>query len=90
MSGAVIYTDLDGTLLDHHTYAFDEALETIKALKDRGIPIIPCTSKTRAETLSLMQAMDIDGPIIVENGACLLYTSPSPRDRSLSRMPSSA
>ena len=23
-------------------------------------------------------------------GACLLYTSPSPRDRSLSRMPSSA
>ena len=25
-----------------------------------------------------------------ENSACLLYTSPSPRDRSLSRMPSSA
>ena len=24
------------------------------------------------------------------NGICLLYTSPSPRDRSLSRMPSSA
>ena len=28
---------------------------------------------------------EIDGP-----GVCLLYTSPSPRDRSLSRMPSSA
>ena len=26
----------------------------------------------------------------VSNGSCLLYTSPSPRDRSLSRMPSSA
>ena len=25
-----------------------------------------------------------------EMGICLLYTSPSPRDRSLSRMPSSA
>ena len=25
-----------------------------------------------------------------EHGGCLLYTSPSPRDRSLSRMPSSA
>ena len=25
-----------------------------------------------------------------ESGSCLLYTSPSPRDRSLSRMPSSA
>ena len=28
--------------------------------------------------------------IIQESGACLLYTSPSPRDLSTSRMPSSA
>ena len=28
--------------------------------------------------------------IIGRNGACLLYTSPSPRDRTRSRMPSSA
>ena len=81
MSGAVIYTDLDGTLLDHHTYAFDEALETIKALKDRGIPIIPCTSKTRAETVSLMQAMDIHGPMIIENGAAIWV----PQDWGLER-----
>ena len=27
---------------------------------------------------------------LVEEGACLLYTSPSPRDRTRSRMPSSA
>ena len=26
----------------------------------------------------------------IQNGACLLYTSPSPRDRQKSRMPSSA
>ena len=71
MSSAVIYTDLDGTLIDHHTYAFDEARETIKALKDRGIPIIPCTSKTRAETVTLMQTMGIDGPMIIENGAAI-------------------
>ena len=79
MSSAVIYTDLDGTLLDHHTYAFDEALGTIKALKDRGIPIIPCTSKTRAETVSLMQAIGIDGPMIIENGAAIWV----PRDWGL-------
>ena len=29
-------------------------------------------------------------PILSNGGTCLLYTSPSPRDRSLSRMPSSA
>ena len=37
MSIAVIYTDLDGTLLDHHTYSFEAALETVHALRDRGI-----------------------------------------------------
>ena len=86
MSSAVIYTDLDGTLLDHHTYAFDEALETVKALKDRGIPIIPCTSKTLAETASLMQAMDIDGPMIIENGAAIWV----PQDWGLERPAGSA
>ena len=31
-------------------------------------------------------------PVIIQiyNNGCLLYTSPSPRDRSVSRMPSSA
>ena len=29
-------------------------------------------------------------PYSVHEGACLLYTSPSPRDRTRSRMPSSA
>ena len=29
-------------------------------------------------------------PILISSVICLLYTSPSPRDRSLSRMPSSA
>ena len=48
MSSAVIYTDLDGTLLDHHTYAFDEALEATgfvpeqvwgERIEDRGSQI---------------------------------------------------
>ena len=30
------------------------------------------------------------GSYYVQGGACLLYTSPSPRDRTRSRMPSSA
>ena len=29
-------------------------------------------------------------PILQKNKSCLLYTSPSPRDATLSRMPSSA
>ena len=30
------------------------------------------------------------GAPVITNDGCLLYTSPSPRDRSVSRMPSSA
>ena len=33
---------------------------------------------------------NIYGPLLIIAGACLLYTSPSPRDATLSRMPSSA
>ena len=71
MSMAVVYTDLDGTLLDHYTYAFNEALETIKSLKARGVHIVPCTSKTRAETVKLMRDLELEGPMIVENGAAI-------------------
>ena len=34
--------------------------------------------------------MTIEGAAMVDIGACLLYTSPSPRDQRGSRMPSSA
>ena len=33
---------------------------------------------------------DLDEAVVVDPNACLLYTSPSPRDATLSRMPSSA
>ena len=32
----------------------------------------------------------VGAAILDQDGACLLYTSPSPRDATLSRMPSSA
>ena len=47
--------------------------------------------------LALEKAREIDQRILIEEGlevreieCCLLYTSPSPRDRTRSRMPSSA
>ena len=39
---------------------------------------------------AFIAAMQDDSPIKNKVGACLLYTSPSPRDRTRSRMPSSA
>ena len=46
-------------------------------------------SKAVKGTYSVLLASVIDKGS-TEKGACLLYTSPSPRDRTRSRMPSSA
>jgi mannosyl-3-phosphoglycerate phosphatase len=51
------------------------------AARIAAYPIIPCTSKTRAETLNLMQTIGIDGPMIIENGAAIWV----PQDWGLER-----
>ena len=42
------------------------------------------------ESENLTIYLDFYSPAIIDYKACLLYTSPSPRDGLLSRMPSSA
>lgn len=67
----IVSTDLDGTLLDHHSYDWHDALPAIEELKVRGIPIVFNTSKTLAEAAALQKAMDISAPLIVENGSAM-------------------
>ena len=69
----VIFTDLDGSLLDHGDYSFSGALPMLKYLRTRKIPLIYTTSKTRQECLVLQEAMGICAPFIVENGACVCF-----------------
>lgn len=68
-SSTVIFTDMDGTLLDHHTYSFAAAKPTLEALAERQIPVIPNTSKTFAEMVELREKIGLHGPFIIENGA---------------------
>lgn len=66
----VIVTDLDGTLLDHHSYSWSDAAEALSKAHALGIPIVPCTSKTFAETRPLADAIGLTNcPIICENGS---------------------
>jgi mannosyl-3-phosphoglycerate phosphatase len=67
----LIFTDLDGTLLDPLTYSFQSALPALKTLKKRGIPLIFCTSKTRAETEKIRRQTENTHPFIVENGGAI-------------------
>ena len=67
----LIFTDLDGSLLDHHTYSFAPAANYLERLETQGIPVIPITSKTRAEVLSLRATINNQHPFIIENGAAI-------------------
>ncbi|GHE97383.1 HAD-IIB family hydrolase [Thalassotalea profundi] len=67
----LIFTDLDGTLLDHYTYKADAALSTLAQLAAVDIPVILNTSKTKAELTAITKELAITTPFIVENGAAV-------------------
>jgi mannosyl-3-phosphoglycerate phosphatase len=71
MTQLLIFTDLDGTLLDHHTYSFAAALPALAEIKARKIPLILISSKTRAELLDIHKELELDTPFISENGAAI-------------------
>lgn len=74
----LVFSDLDGSLLDHHDYSFEAALPAVEALRERGVPLILCSSKTRAEIEPLRAQLGNRDPFIVENGAAVFVPGGSP------------
>jgi mannosyl-3-phosphoglycerate phosphatase len=71
----LIFTDLDGSLLNHGDYSFDAAVPALSRIKGSGIPLILTTSKTRREVELLQKDLGIDDPFIIENGAAIYFPS---------------
>lgn len=67
----VIFTDLDGSLLDHDTYSHQPADALLSTLKNARVPVVLCTSKTAAEVRVLREELGNTDPFIVENGAAI-------------------
>ena len=66
----LIVTDLDGSLLDHHTYRWDAAADWLAELQRHQVPVVLCSSKTAAEIVPLQKRLGLAGvPFIAENGA---------------------
>lgn len=70
-SNWLVITDLDGTLLDHHTYSWSAAQAALDFLHRKNIPVVINTSKTAAEVHSLQKQIGLDAPFIVENGSAI-------------------
>lgn len=68
----LVFTDLDGTLLNHHDYSFEPARPAIDSLIERRIPIIFNTSKTQAESVKLARKIGLSHPLVIENGGALV------------------
>ncbi|RMF26589.1 MAG: HAD-IIB family hydrolase [Cyanobacteria bacterium J083] len=77
--GLIIFTDLDGTLLNQHDYDYTPALPALEELKSFKIPVIPVTSKTRAEVEFLCDEIDLHEPFVVENGSGIFIDSKDTR-----------
>ena len=88
-SKILIFTDLDGTLLDRDNFKFDKVINYVRELIQKDIHIIPNSSKTLGEINNFNLELDEDLPFIVENGAAIyklnLINSSFPEKISLSR-----
>jgi mannosyl-3-phosphoglycerate phosphatase len=68
----LIFTDLDGTLLNEDDYSFQEALPAIELLKTYDIPVMLVSSKTCDEIFVLRKQLDNGYPFVCENGALIV------------------
>lgn len=73
MPKIVVFSDVDGTLLDHDTYSYRDAEPALELLRERGIPLVLVTSKTRTEVEPLRKELGNEDPFVVENGAALFF-----------------
>jgi len=71
--GLIIFTDLDGSLLDHADYSFAGAERALAALKESNVPLVMTTSKTRSEVEDLQRRLGLAHPFIVENGGGIFF-----------------
>ena len=79
----LVFSDLDGTLIDHHSYDWSPAMPALAALGSIGAGVVLASSKTAAEIDLLRRDMGLeDWPAIVENGPGCCQPVPRRRPRS--------
>lgn len=69
----IVFSDLDGTLLDHGNYSHAAAAAALARLRQLRVPLIFASSKTAAEIIPLREELGFDHcEAIVENGSGIL------------------
>ena len=68
MTNIIIITDLDGTLLHPVSYSFEDAVPALEEVREANIPVVLCSSKTKAEIEVYRRRINNRDPFISENG----------------------
>lgn len=68
----VIFTDIDGTLLDSRSPDMNKVKDLIGMTQQNGIHLIFCSSKTEQEQNKIKSQVYLPEPYIVENGAAII------------------
>ncbi|WP_143589755.1 HAD-IIB family hydrolase [Thalassospira mesophila] len=71
LTGLVVFTDLDGTLLDHDDYSWEAARPALTRLRENDIPVLAISSKTLAELHALNARHHLFAGLIGENGGAI-------------------
>lgn len=70
----LIFTDVDGCLLNRNDYSYQDALPTLRRLRTIRIPVILSSSKTASELGALVSELELHAaPLICENGARIIW-----------------
>jgi len=67
----IVFTDLDGTLLDRDTYSFERAQPALQLIREKGVPLILISSKTRVEIELYRRKLQNNHPFVSENGGAV-------------------
>ena len=65
----LVALDVDGTLLDPAGELRPTVCDAVMAVQQRGLRVVLCTGRRFRTALPLAQALQLDGPIVVHNGA---------------------
>lgn len=70
---ALFFTDIDGTLIDHNNYCYEESMRGMELLKEKSIPLISVSSKTFDEMSFFLSKLKLNYSFAFENGSGIAY-----------------
>jgi mannosyl-3-phosphoglycerate phosphatase len=78
----LVFTDLDGTLMDFYTYSFSAAMPALARMGELEIPLVIVSSKTRSEIEFLLEGLPFRPQVFVSENGNAIYIQENPESEA--------